>query len=105
MRNSVTGQGRIQRRDFVTGIMLGALGRSLAGVISPTQTEARVGNQEVGTGAVEAPGSKLVPWMYIHNPIEHWMADYQRTFDAWDEGGVRGIVVGPLRFFPEIARV
>lgn len=102
MRNSVTGQGRIHRRDLLTGIMLGALGRSFAGVISPTQAEARVGNQEVGTSAVGAPGSKLVLWMYIHNPIEHWMADYQHTFDAWEDGGVRGIVVGPLRFFPGV---
>ena len=76
MRNLVTGQGRIQRRDFVTGIMLGALGKSLAGVISPTQTEARVVGQEAGTGAAQASGSKLGPWMHIHNPIEHWMEDY-----------------------------
>ncbi len=30
------------------------------------------------------------------------MADYQRTFEAWADGGVRGIVVGPLRFFQEV---
>ena len=102
MRNRVASQGRIQRRDFVAGITLGALGSKIARVISPSQTEARVGNQEAETAAVQTPGSKLVPWMYIHNPIEHWMADYQRTFDAWHEGGVRGIVVGPLRFFPNV---
>jgi hypothetical protein len=100
MRNLKTGQGQIQRRDFVSGIVLGTLGRSLAGMISPTPTEARVGNQEAATG--EAPAGKLTAWMYIHNPIEHWMADYQRTFDGWEAGGVRGIVVGPLRFFPNV---
>jgi len=104
MRNSVTGEGGIRRRDFVTGIMLGALGRSLAGIISPTQTEAQVGNQEAGTHVVEAPGGKLVPWMYIHDPMEHWMANYQHIFDGWEEGGVRGIVVGPLRFFTKVPK-
>jgi len=102
MRNSVPGRGRIQRRDFVTGIMLGTLGRSFAGVISPTQTEARVGNQEAGTRAVEPPGSKMVPWVFCHSPLERYMADYQRTFDAWEDGGVRGIVVGYMRFYQEI---
>ena len=102
MRNSVTGQGRIQRRDFVTGIMLGTLGRSLAGVISPTETEARVGDQEAGTRAAEAAASKMVPWVFCHSPLERYMADYQRTFDAWEDGGVRGIVLGYMRFYQEI---
>jgi hypothetical protein len=31
------------------------------------------------------------------------MADYQRTFDAWEDGGVRGVVVGPLRFFEQVS--
>jgi len=101
MRNKVTVQGRIQRRDFVTGIMLGTLGRSV-GIISPSQAEARVGNQEAGTGAVEAPGGKMVPWVFVHSPLERWMSDYQRTFDAWEEGGVRGILLGYMRFYRDI---
>jgi hypothetical protein len=37
-------------------------------------------------------------WIFVHNPLEHWMADYKRIFDAWDEGGIRGIVVGRMHF-------
>lgn len=33
-------------------------------------------------------------WIIIFNPLEHWMADYKRIFDAWEDGGVKGIVVG-----------
>lgn len=40
----------------------------------------------------------MEPWIFTHNPLEHWMADYQRIFDAWEDGGVRGIVFGYLRF-------
>jgi hypothetical protein len=52
-------------------------------------------------GALWAQASrpKLVAWMYMIYPLEQWLADYQRTFDAWAEGGVRGIVIGPLRFW------
>jgi len=45
------------------------------------------------------PRGRLVAWMYLIYPLEQWLEDYQRTFDAWAEGGVRGIVVGPLRFW------
>ena len=34
----------------------------------------------------------------MHEPLEHWLADYRKTFDAWDKGGVRGIAVGRLWF-------
>ena len=40
----------------------------------------------------------MVPWIFIHNPFERCMADHQRIFDAWEDGGVGGIVVGRLRF-------
>ena len=43
-------------------------------------------------------------WIFIHNPLERWMADYERIFDAWEEGGVRGIVVGRLAFEREDGR-
>ncbi len=46
----------------------------------------------------------LVPWMYMIYPIEQWLSDYQRTMDAWAEGGVRGIVIGPLVFYKEVPR-
>src|SRR5258708_7353354 len=45
-----------------------------------------------------APAKPLVPWMYMIYPLEQWLPDFQRTFDAWAEGGVRGLVVGPLVF-------
>ncbi len=39
-------------------------------------------------------------WIFTHNDVtlEHWMADFESTFDAWEEGGVRGIVVGRMQF-------
>ncbi len=39
-------------------------------------------------------------WIFVHSDatLEHWMADCKNTFDAWDDGGVRGIVVGRLEF-------
>jgi hypothetical protein len=40
----------------------------------------------------------LTPWIFVQDPLERWFADYQRTFDAWEDGGVRGIVVGYLRW-------
>jgi len=42
---------------------------------------------------------RLVAWMYMIYPLEQWLADFNRTLDAWEEGGVRGVVVGPLRFW------
>ena len=40
----------------------------------------------------------MTPWIFVHNPLERWLGDYRRTFDAWEDGGVRGIVVGRLWF-------
>jgi len=40
----------------------------------------------------------MIPWIFTHSPLEHWMGDYKRTFDAWEDGGVQGIVFGYLRF-------
>ena len=42
---------------------------------------------------------RLVAWMYMIYPLEQWLTDYERTLDAWEAGGVRGIVIGPLRFW------
>jgi len=62
-----------------------------------------------GLGAASAPllaqpAQKLVAWMYMIYPIEQWLDDYVRTLDAWEEGGVRGLVIGPLVFFKEVPR-
>ena len=51
------------------------------------------------TDAQSAPEPRLVPWMYMNYPLEQWLTDYRRTLDAWEEGGVRGVVLGPLRFW------
>lgn len=48
--------------------------------------------------AASQPPSRLVAWMRINNPLERYMADYRRTFDAWQEGGVRGIAIGRMYF-------
>jgi hypothetical protein len=39
-------------------------------------------------------------WIFAHDtgPFDHWMDDYKRRFDAWHEAGVRGIVIGYMRF-------
>ncbi|HWB99880.1 MAG TPA: hypothetical protein VG672_24400 [Bryobacteraceae bacterium] len=50
------------------------------------------------------PAKPLVPWMYMIYPIEQWLSDYPRTLDAWEQGGVRGIVIGPLVFYKEVPR-
>ncbi len=38
----------------------------------------------------------MVPWIFVHNPLERWLDDYPRIFDAWEAGGVGGIVVGRM---------
>lgn len=45
------------------------------------------------------PQSRLVPWMYMIYPLEQWLTEPRKTLDAWEAGGVRGIVIGPLRFW------
>ena len=37
-------------------------------------------------------------WMDVTPDPEHLMADYDRIFDGWAEGGVDGLVIGPLVF-------
>lgn len=61
--------------------------------------------QAIGGGALTAAQAaaqstpRLVAWMYMIFPLEQWLTDYERILDAWDAGGVRGIVIGPLRFW------
>jgi hypothetical protein len=50
-------------------------------------------------GTAMAQPARLVPWMYMIYPLEQWLGDHRRTLDAWEEGGVRGVVIGPLRFW------
>ncbi|MEW6752979.1 MAG: hypothetical protein AB1505_18660 [Candidatus Latescibacterota bacterium] len=37
-------------------------------------------------------------WMDVMRNLEHVMEDHERIFDAWAEGGVVGVVFGPLVF-------
>ena len=36
----------------------------------------------------------LQPWMRIGQPLEHVIDDYERTLDAWDAGGIKGLIFG-----------
>ncbi|MDP6698334.1 MAG: hypothetical protein QGH25_01705 [Candidatus Latescibacteria bacterium] len=40
----------------------------------------------------------LTPWIRIGQPLEAVVDDYERIFDAWDRGGIRGLVFGRLFF-------
>jgi hypothetical protein len=37
-------------------------------------------------------------WMDVMRDIDHMMNNYELFFDAWEEGGVDGLVIGPLFF-------
>ncbi len=37
-------------------------------------------------------------WMDVMRTLEPVLADHERLFDAWDAGGVDGLVIGPLFF-------
>jgi len=77
----MSGSSLISRRGFLGGALGAAASQALA-----------------------QPAPKLVAWMYMIYPIEQWLDDYVRTLDAWEEGGVRGLVIGPLVFFKEVPR-
>ncbi|MCC6859966.1 MAG: hypothetical protein IT158_15470 [Bryobacterales bacterium] len=66
---------------------------------------AAVTRRHVLTTAIAAPllaraaaPPRMAAWMRINNPLERYMADFKRTFDAWEEGGVRGIAIGRMYF-------
>ena len=40
-------------------------------------------------------------WIFAFNPLERYMANYKHIFDAWEDGGVRGIVVGRMFFMQD----
>ena len=43
----------------------------------------------------------LTPWIRIGQPLENVIDDYERIFDAWQQGGIRGLVFGRLTFADE----
>jgi hypothetical protein len=40
-------------------------------------------------------------WMDVMRDVESVMADHERLFDAWEAGGVDGLVIGPMVFDAE----
>ena len=42
--------------------------------------------------------AELEAWMRVRPPLEATILDADRTIDAWQSGGVKGILLGPLRF-------
>ncbi|HEX2033005.1 MAG TPA: hypothetical protein VHS99_02360 [Chloroflexota bacterium] len=47
--------------------------------------------------------AELELWMRVGQPLEPVLADYDRILDAWQAGGVRGLVVGRLDFVADDA--
>lgn len=45
--------------------------------------------------------AELEAWMRIGQPLEPVLSDPERILDAWQSGGVRGLVVGRLAFLPD----
>ncbi len=90
---------KIARRDFLFGAMLGAAGGRLAGPAPQLEAGQSSANDQGAEPEVAAPAQPLAAWVFLHSPLEHWMSNYQSTFDAWADGGVRGILVGHLRFY------
>ena len=43
----------------------------------------------------------LQPWIRIGQPLEPVMNDHKRIFDAWESGGIRGLVMGRMLFADE----
>src|SRR5262245_40401884 len=108
MSGSTTNNMRIGRRSMLEGAGLAALslGDLLTGVRRLQAADRDIDSKELPLNASreQKPLKPLVPWMYMIYPLEQWLDDYRRTFDAWAEGGVRGLVIGPLVFFKEVPR-
>ena len=45
---------------------------------------------------MDAESPKMEAWMRISSPLDRTIHDYKRIFDAWEEGGVGGLVVGRM---------
>src|SRR5690242_21949152 len=51
-----------------------------------------------GNGENPATTSRLRVWMDVMRHLEPVMGDHERLFDAWEAGGVAGLVIGPMVF-------
>ena len=49
-------------------------------------------------GSEEVTNGGLSVWMRVGQPIEGLLDDHERLFDAWESGGVRGLLFGRLLF-------
>ena len=45
--------------------------------------------------------AELEVWMRVGQPFEPLLADQERILDAWQSGGVKGLVLGRLAFMTE----
>ena len=91
----------IGRRSFLQGTGLATLGlphlfaggQSLQAAAPGSEQEshlfpvaARAPQSSTAPQAATVPTRPLVPWMYMIYPLEQWLSDYKRTFDAWADG-------------------
>jgi hypothetical protein len=79
---------KISRRVFLGGTVMAPL--AACSMLALGQEKEKDANNST-------PG-RLIPWIFAGNPLERYMADYRRTFDAWSDGGVRGLAFGYMRF-------
>ena len=56
-----------------------------------------VASQALTLRAAPSP-APMVPWIFMHSPLERWMENSKQILDAWQEGGVRGIAIGYMNF-------
>jgi hypothetical protein len=43
----------------------------------------------------------MIPWLRMALPFEPYLTDYKTTFDAWEDGGVQGLMIGRMFFSQE----
>jgi hypothetical protein len=89
----------ISRRKLISGMVLGPIAGSLNRALASGQPQEPNKSHDWLLNRDKRPATPLVPWIFVHSPLEQWMSNYKQTFDAWEKGGVRGIVVGRLYFF------
>lgn len=102
MSNQLRACRSISRRKLISGMVLGPIAGSINRALASSQPRESNSSQEWLLNRDKRAATSLVPWIYIHAPLERWMSNYKRTFNAWEKGGVRGIVVGPLYFFEKV---
>src|SRR5207244_7414905 len=80
--------------------------RATSGQRRQDRARARLYSQDIGAlesnaaddGEKKAMSSALRVWMDVMRHLEPVMVDHARLFDAWEAGGVTGLVIGPMAF-------